>query len=533
MPDYASAVSAFRLEDLLAKLNGNLDGGFNVAEEALYRHPERREALIWVRGADRRGFTYGELAGQARAMAAHLSERGIGPGDRVAGLLPKRPELVALAYAVWHLGAVYVPLFTAFGPEAIEHRLRASGAKLLVTDADNAPRVEGMSAGPPLLRVDGSEWRDAVNASRSAPEASRHPADRPFILLFTSGTTGQPKGVPVPLSALPAFWAYMEHAVDLRPEDRFWNLADPGWAYGLYYGLVAPMLMGQTIRYLQERFDAERAYAFLAEEAITNFCAAPTAYRTLKAHGVPEGASFSMRAASSAGEPLNPEVIEWFHRSFGAQVMDHYGQTELGMVIANHHALSHEVRPGSMGHAIPGFRPVILDTEGREVVDEMGELAVDVERSPLFFFPGYWGSEPSGRERFEGGYYRTGDVARVDRDGYFWFASRADDVILTAGYRVGPFEVESTLMEHEAVAETAVLGRPDRERGELVVAYVVLREGERPSDELARELQQLVKKRLAAHAYPREVRFVEELPKTASGKVQRYVLRQQEQARGE
>lgn len=506
---------------------GSLADGFNVAEEAVYRHPSGRTALLWRRGTEQLELGYGELGERARALAGYLAARGIGPGDRVAALLPKRPELVVLAHAVWHLGAVYMPLFTAFGPEAIAYRVRAAEAKLLATDGENQPRVDGMSVSPPVLRVDGSEWTSAMKGDHPAPEPVRRPASEPFILLFTSGTTGNAKGVPVPLEALLAFHAYMKYAVDLRPDDEFWNLADPGWAYGLYYGLVAPMVMGQTIRYLQDKFTAAGALDFMASEGISNFCGAPTAYRALKAHGVQDKSRFKLRVASSAGEPLNPEVIDWFERTFGAKLMDHYGQTEMGMAVVNHHALRHPVHPGSMGLPMPGFRAVVLDEGGQEALDTMGELCIDTKQSPLFFFPGYWKEPERTGERFEGSYYLTGDVAKLDSDGYLWFASRADDVILTAGYRVGPFEVESTLMEHPAVAEVAVLGKPDPERGELIVAYVVLAEGKSGDDALAEELKQLVKKRLAAHAYPRDIRFTRELPKTASGKVQRFVLRRE------
>lgn len=324
----------------------------------------------------------------------------------------------------------------------------------------------------------------------------------------------------------------MRWGLDLQEEDFFWNLADPGWAYGLYYGLIGPLLLGKGTLFYNAPFDPDAAYRILQKYRVTNFAAAPTAYRALRAAGASADTrrKLSLRVASSAGEPLNPELIAWAREHLGVPIHDHYGQTELGMVVNNHHAagLVRPLRPGSMGHPMPGFRVVVASPAGEELgPGQEGQLAVDTRQSPLFWFRGYHADPERTAERFtgDGRYYLTGDAARMDADGYVFFSGRADDIILTAGYRVGPFEVESALMAHPAVAEAAAVGKPDELRGEVVKAYVVLKPGFTPSVELAAELSQFVKSSLSAHAYPREVEFVPELPKTPSGKIQRFLLR--------
>jgi len=349
-----------------------------------------------------------------------------------------------------------------------------------------------------------------------------------FLMMSTSGTTGLPKGVPVPIRALVPFRVYMEEAVGLRPGDKYWNIADPGWAYGLYYAVIGPLLMGITTTFFEGGFTAESTYRVIRDLGITNLAGAPTAYRLLMAAGYEAAAPVKgqLRAVSSAGEPLNPEVVRWFRAALDAPICDHYGQTEMGMVVNNHHALAHPQHAGSAGLSMPGFRAVILGTDDTELgPNQPGELSLDLAASPLFWFKGYHNkSTPSLGER----YYRTGDVAELDDKGLISFVGRNDDVITSSGYRIGPFDVESALIEHPAVVETGVIGKPDPERTEIVKAFIVLKPGYEPSDELAEELRLHVRKRLSAHAYPREIAFVESLPKTPSGKLQRFVLRAQE-----
>ncbi|CAH2600724.1 Acetyl-coenzyme A synthetase [Rhodovastum atsumiense] len=539
-PDYQDAVAAFRLQALAASLRGSLETGLNACVECCDRHADdpTRIALLWESHDGRsETLTFAALKERAARFAGFLRARGVQPGEVVAGMLPRVPDLLAVILGTWRAGAVYQPLFTAFGPKAIEQRLQTSGAMLVVTDPVNRPKLDEIPGAPPVAVIGGTGIRAgdfdlAAELARQAPEFAPVPrrGEDLFLMLSTSGTTGLPKGVPVPLKALLSFAVYMRDAVDLRPEDRFWNIADPGWAYGLYYAVTGPLLLGHATTFYDGPFTVESTYRLIAKHGITNLAGAPTAYRLLIAAG-PEAArpvKGQLRAVSSAGEPLNPEVIRWFAEHLAAPIYDHYGQTELGMVVCNHHALSHPVRPGSAGLAMPGYRVAVLDEQNRELPPHQpGVLAIDMTRSPLLWFGGYW-QQPT--PAIEGGYYRTGDVVELGEDGSIAFVGRADDVITSAGYRIGPFDVESALIEHPAVIEAAVVGKPDPERTEIVKAFVVLADGYAPSEELGEELRQHVKRRLSAHAYPREVAFVPSLPKTPSGKLQRFMLRNQEVA---
>ncbi|RVD46104.1 AMP-binding protein, partial [Mesorhizobium sp. M8A.F.Ca.ET.023.02.2.1] len=349
-----------------------------------------------------------------------------------------------------------------------------------------------------------------------------------FMMMSTSGTTGLPKGVPVPLSALLAFGAYMRDAIGLRPDDIFWNIADPGWAYGLYYAITGPLLLGIATTFNEGAFTAKSTYDVIERLGVTSLAGSPTAFRLLLAEGADAAARVKgrLRVVSSAGEPLNPEVIRWFDAHLDAPIHDHYGQTENGMMVNNHHGLAHPVRAGSAGFAMPGYRMVVLDEAGNELgPNQPGILAVDIANSPLRWFGDYHQAETPA---ISGGYYRTGDTVEYEPDGSISFIGRADDVITSSGYRIGPFDVESALIEHPAVTEAAVVGVPDSQRTEIVKAFVILAPAYKGSPELAEELAQHVRKRLSAHAYPREVEFVTELPKTPSGKIQRFLLRQAE-----
>lgn len=533
---YEDVVRQFAMEDLLAGLSGNLVDGINACVECCDRHVDGdRLALLSIsaQGAEHR-ISFAQLRERARQVAKLLVASGIGPGDTVAGLLPRTPELVATILGTFLAGAVYQPLFTAFGPKAIAHRLGISGAGLIVTDSANRAKLDDIDDCPRIATVlaPGEQARSgdidfiremARQAGTFAPVMRR--GDDLFLMMATSGTTGLPKGVGVPLKALPAFAAYMRWAIDLREGDVFWNLADPGWAYGLYYGIIGPLLLGQATTLYEGGFTARSAIDLIGRCGITNLAGAPTAFRLLIAEG-PEAASVikgRLRVVSSAGEPLNPEVIRWFAQNFGVTIHDHYGQTETGMVVNNHHGLRHAVRVGSAGLAMPGFRVAVLDGLGRELgASQAGTLAVDIARSPLMWFDGYWQHDT---QSIRDGYYRTGDTVEAEPDGSISFIGREDDVITSSGYRIGPFDVESALMEHPAVMEVGVIGVPDPERTELVKAFIVLNRGHAPSANLREVLSRHVKSRLSAHAYPRLIDFVDELPKTPSGKIQRFLLR--------
>ncbi|MBD0704356.1 AMP-binding protein [Pseudomonas sp. PSB1] len=545
MRDYSSATSQF---DYLHTVNTALHGSLkalNACVECCDRHAlPGRIALFWEgRDGSDATWTYRDLQDNAARFANFLLAQGVGKGDKVAGLLPRTAELLIVVLATWRIGAVYQPLFTAFGPKAIEHRLGSSGARVVVTDAVNRPKLNDVAGCPTVVTVGGAKGQGIVRGDYSFwAEVANHAnqcepvmlsGEDPFLLMFTSGTTGPAKALSVPLKAIVAFQSYMRDAVDLRPEDAFWNVADPGWAYGIYFGVTGPLAMGHPITFYDGPFTLESTCRVINKYGITNLAGSPTAYRLLIAGGDQFARSIkgTLRAVSSAGEPLNPEVIRWFADNLNVVIHDHYGQTELGMVLCNHHGLEHPVHMGAAGFASPGHRIVVLDENNRELgVGQPGILAVDRSQSPMCWFAGYEGGPT---KAFVGDYYLSGDTVEFNPDGSISFVGRSDDVITTSGYRVGPFDVESALIEHPAVVEAAVVGKPDPERTELVKAFVVLGAQYRAAPELAEELRQHVRKRLAAHAYPREIEFVSDLPKTPSGKLQRFILRNQEIAKAQ
>ncbi len=535
IPSYETFASIFSLEGLAGVFSGDFNQGINAAIECCDRYAQPgRVALHWEGQDGRRAtYTFEELRAQSARFANYLVSQGVQPGDRVAGLLPRIPELLIVILGAWRAGAVYQPLFTAFGPKAIEHRIGSSEARLIVTDAGNRHKLQEVKDCPTVLTVGAADSRDNdFHASLALHSNAFSPVMRtgsdPCMMMFTSGTTGLAKGMTVPHSALMAIHMYMRYAVDLRPGDGYWNIADPGWAYGLYFGVIGPLLLGQATTLYDGPFTVESTYRVIETLGINNLAGAPTAYRMMIAADPEKAARLRgrLRVVSSAGEPLNPEVIRWFHEHLNCPINDHYGQTEIGMVLCNFHGLSHPMRPGSAGFALPGYRLVVVDDSCRELPPgQQGTLAVDREQSPLFFFPGYWRQQTAS---FVGKYYLTGDTVERAEDGSIAFVGRGDDIITSSGYRIGPFDVESSLLEHPAVAETAVIGRPDPERTEIVKAFVVLKRGHTADAALVSALQQFVKRRLAAHAYPREIAFVDSLPKTPSGKIQRFLLRQQE-----
>ncbi|MGH8383097.1 AMP-binding protein [Pseudomonas sp.] len=539
MRDYSEAASGFDYPQVArAALHGSLDA-LNACVECCDRHVGGdRIALNWEsRDGSSAQYSFEQLQQRAARLANVLKAQGVSSGDRVAGLMPRTVELLISVLATWRLGAVYQPLFTAFGPKAIEHRLEKSGAKVVVTEPLNRSKLDDVHDCPTIICVgaqDGSsdiDFHTALTAASDCCEPVLLDAGAPFLLMFTSGTSGPAKPLEVPLRAIVAFQGYMREAIELRPEDNFWNLADPGWAYGLYYAVTGPLALGHSTTFFDGPFSVESTCRVINKYAISNLAGSPTAYRLLIAAGSEFSAPINgrLRVVSSAGEPLNPEVIRWFADELGVTIHDHYGQTELGMVLCNHHGLQHPVHLGSAGFAIPGHRIVVLDEQHNELpAGQAGILAVDREQSPLCWFAGYHGLPT---KSFVGKYYLSGDTVELNSDGSISFVGRSDDVITTSGYRVGPFDVESALIEHPAVIEAAVVGKPDPERTELIKAFVVLAGGQQPSEALAEALKQHVRQRLYAHAYPREIEFVSELPKTPSGKLQRFILRNQEIAK--
>lgn len=536
---YEAEKSVFQLKDAVRLLAGDLDNAINACVECCDRHVGSDKIALRclsVEGALRE-YTFENLREMSARAANFFAAQGVGQGDVIAGMLPRAVELVVVVLGAWRMGAVYQPLFAAFGPKAIEHRLKMSNARLVVTNTANAAKFAEISDSRLLAVVRNAneplpggalDFRDAIAACSPFFEPVMRKGDDLFMMMSTSGTTGLPKGVPVPMRALVAFAAYMRYAIDLREDDIFWNIADPGWAYGLYYAVTGPLMLGCSTVLYEGGFTAESTYSVIDRLGVTSLAGSPTAYRLLIAAGdeAAAGAKGRLRVVSSAGEPLNPEIFRWFESHLAVPIYDHYGQTEMGMVVNNHHGLTHPVRVGSAGFAMPGYRVAVLDEEGRELgPNQPGVLAIDLANSPLMWFTGYFQQEtPS----IAGGFYRTGDTVEAEPDGSISFIGREDDLITSSGYRIGPFDVESALIEQACVVEAAVIGVPDPERTEIVKAFVVLAKGVEGTPALAEELAQYVKKRLSAHAYPRLMDFVTELPKTPSGKIQRFLLRKAE-----
>ena len=488
---------------------------------------------------------YGELKTKSTLLANGLKKRGIKKGDRIATLMGKSKEYIITLLAIWRIGTVHVPLFTAFSTPAITLRVNGSNSKIVFCDQKQQTKLKPSDEFSNHYKLDiittasfdqtpnwADRWENLLATDSPVKEEASLDPEAPIIHIFTSGTTGAPKGVSLPIRALACIEAYAEFAYDLRQTDIFWNAADPGWAYGLYCGILATLTTGTPAILFEGGFSAQATINIIEKQKITNFAAAPTVYRALRADGIKISNGHKLRCLSSAGEPLTPEINEWAKSFFGLSVHDHYGQTETSMVINNHHhpELKTELRDGSMGKVMPGWSATVL--KNNEDIPEKpgvpGRVAFIIEKSPFSWFTGYIGNPKKSAEKFskDKKYYLTGDTGSVDKDGYFYFSTRDDDVIIMAGYRIGPFEVESALSTHDAVAECAVIATPDKVRGEVIEAFVVLMPGTEKSDQLTEDLQLWVKTNFAAHAYPRNITYVGELPKTPSGKIQRFVLRE-------
>jgi acetyl-CoA synthetase len=554
LDDYARVRATFSWAGARAELDGLPGGrGLNIAHEAVDRHAAGprgdRLALRWLgKSGEVRDYSFARLRELTNRLANVLRGLGVGPGDRVYALTGRIPELYVTALAALKNRSVFCPLFSAFGPEPIRARLEIGGARLLVTtEALYLRKVAGLRAALPdltevLLVGDGRRptgvpgTRDlhalmgaAGDRFEIEPTAPRDPA----LLHFTSGTTGKPKGALHVHEAVVAHHITGKYALDLHPDDIYWCTADPGWVTGTSYGIVAPLTSGVTSIVDEAEFDAARWYAILQDQGVTVWYTAPTAIRMLMKTGTDLARKHDFRALrflASVGEPLNPEAVVWGQEAFGRPFHDNWWQTETGgIMIANFAAM--DVRPGSMGRPLPGVDAAIVRRVADRVdvvtePDVQGELALRPGWPSMF--RGYWGEEARYRKCFVDGWYLTGDLARRDRDGYFWFVGRADDVIKTSGHLVGPFEVESVLMEHPAVAEAGVIGKPDPVAMEVVKAFVSLKTGREPTPELKRELLAFARTRLGAVVAPKEIDFKPDLPKTRSGKIMRRLLKARE-----
>ena len=552
LTDYDRARAAFTWSGARADLDGLPDGGLNIAYEAVDRHVAHgwgdRIALRWLaKDGTSREFRYCDLAEHSGRFASLLRSLSVGKGERVFSLLGRQPDLYVATLGTLKCGCVFSPLFSAFGPEPIRTRLSLGDGRVLVTsEALYRRKIEPWRHELPglkhVLLVDGGagpgdgvlDLRRALAAASPDFACAQTAPDDMALLHFTSGTTGRPKGAVHVHEAVVAHHATARLALDLRPGDVFWCTADPGWVTGTSYGIIAPLTIGATLLVDEAEFDAERWYGILQRERVTVWYTAPTAIRMLLKVGAEVARRYdlsSVRFMASVGEPLNPEAVVWAQETFGRPFHDNWWQTETGGIMIANYA-SADVKPGSMGRPIPGVEAAIVErTSDGSVhpVEEpmtVGELALRPGWPSMF--RGYLGEEERYRRCFADGWYLSGDLAMRDADGYFWFVGRADDVIKSAGHLIGPFEVESALMEHPAVAEAGVIGVPDPIAGEVVKAFVALKPGWTPSEALRKELLGHGRARLGPAVAPKSIDFRASLPRTRSGKIMRRLLKARE-----
>ncbi|MBE2295415.1 MAG: acetate--CoA ligase [Phycisphaerales bacterium] len=539
----------FSWETARTELAGLPEGGLNIAYEAVDRQVQNglgeTIALRWLgKNGERREYSYAELASLSDRFANLLERLGIDKGDRICVLTGRIPELHISALGTLKAGAIFCPLFSAFGPEPLRTRLVKSRARLLVTTSALYQRkIQPQRAQLPdlehVLLVDSSDG-DGTHSLRALLEAESSqrpppttlPEDR-ALLHFTSGTTGTPKGAVHVHDAVTAHRLTGRWALDLRPGDIYWCTADPGWVTGVSYGIIAPLVNGVTLVVDEAEFNARRWYSILEQEKVNVWYTAPTAIRMLMKAGIDTARGYdlsALRFMASVGEPLNPEAVFWGLEALGRPFHDTWWQTETGAImIAN--TRSQDIHPGSMGRPLPGIEAAIVRRRPEGGVDllepgEEGELALRVGWPSMF--RDYLEDEAHYRQCFAADWYLSGDLATRDSDGYFWFLGRIDDVIKTSGHLIGPFEVENVLMEHPAVAETGMIGKPDEFAGQIVKVFVALKSGYAPSDALRRELLSFARTRLGPTVAPRELEFMSDLPKTRSGKIMRRLLRAQE-----
>jgi len=550
--DYEEVCRSFSWESVADAFDGLPSGGLNIAYEAIDRHANgplsQKTALLWLgENGERRDYSFADMKKESSRFANVLKNLGIAKGERVFTLSTRLPELYIAAMGILKNRSVLCPLFSQFGPGPILQRMQGGDAKVLLTTSRlYKKKITELLEELPDLRyvllidVQEDENEKVLSLPRLMAEASEsfeiEPTDPEdmSILHFTSGTTGMPKGVVHVHKAIYMHWMTGKYVLDLHQEDIYWCTADPGWVTGTSYGIITPWLHGVTNIVDESEFNAERWYGILQDEKVSVWYTAPTAIRRLmRIDNEPTQAYdlSALRLVQSVGEPLNPEAIVWGVEKLRMPIHDDWWQTETGgIMIAN--LISQPIRPGSMGRPLPGIEAGIVEKDEAGGVTEITESSKEGE---LAFRPGwpsmfraYLHNEEKYNKSFIGGWYLSGDLAYRDEDGYFWFVGRADDIIKTSGHMVGPFEVESTLMEHPAVAEAGVIGKPDPIIGQLVKAFVSLKPGVEESEELRLELIGFGRKKLGAAVAPKEIEFQENLPKTRSGKIMRRLLKARE-----
>lgn len=535
-PSYGAVCGAFAWQ---------VPARYNIGVDVCARHADGsgRLALLWREesGAERR-YSFDDIDRTASRFANVLAAHGLGRGDRVGILLPQAPETAVAHVAAFKAGLVSVPLFTLFGEDALAYRLADSGARALVTDRSGVAKIAAIRDRLPELRhvfsIDGRDdgaldFHAELARAADGFTAVDTAADDPAIIIYTSGTTGDPKGALHAHRVLPGHLPGVElpHEFFPEPGDLFWTPADWAWIGGLFDVLFPAWHHGvPVLAHRARKFDPEEAFRLMAAHGVRNVFLPPTALKLMRQAGEARPRpGVDLRTVASGGETLGEGLLDWGRAVFGRTINEFYGQTECNLIVGNAAGLF-PVRPGSMGRAIPGHHVAVVDATGRELPrGEVGQ--VGVRRPDPAMFLGYWQKPAATKEKFAGDWLLTGDLARQDEEGHFWFVGRADDLITSAGYRIGPSEVEDSLTKHPAVALAAVIGVPDELRTEVVKAFIVLKPGRAPSPELAREIQDFVRTRLAAHEYPRLVEFTASLPMTATGKIVRRALREREAAK--
>jgi acetyl-CoA synthetase len=514
-----------RYDQLCAEHEWNVPERYNIAADVCDKHPRDKPAMVWERfdGA-RRDVSWGELQDLSNQAANVLRDHGVERGERVAVVLPPTPETAAVFFGTWKNAGILLSMSVLYGDDGIAHRLRDSQPRVLVTDKANAPRFDASLVDEILILDDG-----LLDGASTEFETADTAADDPAQLYYTSGTTGLAKGI---VHAHRYVLAHEEfvYCHEVQDGERFHGMGEWAWAAGIS-PLLGPWRLGAVQVVLQRKggFDPAQQLDFLSRHEVTNVFTTPTAMRAMMAiedAGIRYPQRF--RRVCSAGEPLNPEAIRWFREQYGLTVLDYYGLTESYPLVANYPFL--EVREGSMGKPMPGWDVQLLDEDEHPVAQgERGEICLRARSNPHYPL-GYWRNPEASEETFGGEWFHSKDAAMQDEDGYIWYAGRADDVIIAAGYRIGPFEVESACLEHAAVREAAAVASPDEIKGNVVKAFIVLTEGHDPSDELAEDIKRFVRDRLSAYAYPRRIEFVTDLPKTLTGKIRRIELREREQS---
>jgi acetyl-CoA synthetase len=529
-------------DEMIRNFRWDVPAWYNIATDTVDKHDRNRLAMLWedYRGDERR-LTFGDFQDMSARVANVLLGLGVKQGDRVAVLLPSVPETAAAFIAVFKMGAMLLSLSQLYGDESITHRLSDSGARVLITDAINRPRLENMRERVPslerilVLNQEGPVIGDDIDLDVAMKEASASfqtvttSADDPAQLYYSSGTTGVAKGI---VHAHRYLLGHNEFELchDVRDEEIFHSTGEWAWIAGIVPGLLGPWKYGVPVAVFHRKggYDPEQTLAMLEKYNVGNLFTTPTALRAMtQVKNAGSRYTIKLRVACSAGEPLNPEVIRWFKDQFGVTVFDYYGLTESYPLCGN--LPSVPVRPGSMGRPLPGWEVAILDAQSGEPLgpDEQGEICLRARSNPHYPI-GYWNRPEESQAVFGGDWFHTRDAARMDSDGYIWYEGRADDVIISAGYRIGPFEVESALIEMPEVIEAAAVASPDALRGNVVKAFVRVTPGTRTDEAFVRKLQDHVRKSYASYAYPREIQFVEELPKTLTGKIRRIELREAE-----